>query len=161
MSLIGDLVAGKRRRPFLDPMTGGDAPTTDERTLNPDASSASWEQLGFENFPLRNRIVPDRRTAIFPTAIGRAFPDVQKLNGVSQLASTFLIPQTETPFYQSRPVQNPTLAQRYGGRAQQAPGALTVADWHDALYAGVAATGGGPGTISLTSRIRRRVGWAL
>lgn len=161
MGIVGDLVARKRRRPFLDPMTGGDAPTSDERQLNPNASSAHWQPLGFQNFPLRDRVLPDRRTAIFPSAIGRAYADVQLLNGVGQLAHGFNVPITHTPYYQSRPVQNPTLAQRYGGRAQQAPGPLTTQDWHDQMYSDVAATGGGPGTISLSGRVRKRLGWSL
>lgn len=149
----------RRHRRFLRPQDNPDSPPESERILAPDASSAHWTQLGYRNFPLRDRPQPDERTFIFPSAIGRAYPDLQLLNGVGQLSSRYYQPPAGTPYWQQRPAQNPTLAQRYGGHAQTAPGALTTDAWQDQFYAGTPTVAGGPGTMSLGYRIRQVLGW--
>lgn len=150
-----------RQLPFLDPRHQGRNPPMTEKILAPQGSPmASWGPLGFEDFPQEFSVKPDRRTFIMPSAPFRAYPGLQLRNGVADLSYGFNTGATETPYYQQRPVQNPTLAQRYGGRAQQAPGALTSQDWYDRTRAGTAATGNGPGSIALGVRLRQRLGWS-
>lgn len=151
---------GRRHRRFLRPQDSPDSPPESERILAPDSSSAHWTPLGYQNFPLRDRPQADLRTYQFPTAIGRAFPDLQLLNGVSELNPRWYTPDTTDPYWQSRPTQNPTLAQRYGGRAQQTPGALTTQAWQDQFYGGTPSVGSGPGTMTMGARILQVLGWS-
>jgi hypothetical protein len=162
--------AGQR----IDPLAGTGRPSN----LSAPTWRESWGTLGYHDYPERDSVQPDIRNYIFPSGVGRGWPDRQRLNGVSQLDVKLAVPRrveyrdkrgkvvhgaAPLPYWQSSQAHvNQDLVQRFGGTADQIPGPIQTQQWHDALYAGIPSTGGptgGPGTLSVVAAMRSRFGF--
>lgn len=140
--------------------------------------ASSWGELGYHDFPIRDYSQPDIRTYVFPSGVGRGWSGEQLLNGVSQLDPSMVVPRriqykdsrgkvvsgaAPLPYWQSSQSQsNPQQVNRFGGQAGEVPGPIQSDMWHNALYAGIPATGGatgGPGTLSAVAALRKKFGF--
>lgn len=161
----------RRRGAYVDPLAETGRPSH----MAAQDWVSSWGQLGYVDYPQRTAVVPDIRTYIFPSAIGRGFSGRQQLNGVSQLDSRYQVPNrivyrdsrgkivrgaAPLPYWQgSQPQANTPLFNRFGGQAGEVPGPIQTNQWQDQHYLGVPETGGGPGTVSLVAGLRAKYGF--
>ncbi len=125
----------------------------------------TWGELGYENYELRSALVPDVRTFIFPSGVGRGYADLQLDNGVEHLSSEFLTPYMTVkygvPYYQARPIQNVDrrALTLQGYTVASTPGPIQIEQWKAQANAGKGDyTGGGIGSIiaSLRERLEQR-----
>lgn len=164
----------KRGGRFIDPLLNTGRPSG----MAAQDWRSSWGVLGYHDYPEQNSVKPDIRNYIFPSGVGRGWSGRQQLNGVSQLDSRYAVPRrveyrdrrgnvvhgaAPLPYWQSSQAHtNQDLVQRFGGAAGEVPGPAQTQAWHDALYAGIPATGGatgGPGTLSTVAGLRARFGF--
>jgi hypothetical protein len=137
--------------------------------------TSSWGQLGYHDYPERDAVQPDIRNYVFPAGLGMAWAGRQQLNGVSQMCTDWVVPKrilykdnkgkvvhgaAPLPYWQASQGQvNPQQYNRFGGQAGEVPGPIQTNYWQEESYAGVPTTGGGPGTVAIVSRIRKRYGF--